>query len=77
MQPSTQTQAAGAGSNGARQLSEAEVASQKRSLEYIADDAKRLANLNVHAPFSGMQDAIDRLLPFHVSKHQCILTSLL
>lgn len=48
-------------------LSEGEAASLKRSLEFLADDAKRICSVNIQEPFTNLQDAVDRLFPFHVS----------
>ena len=38
----------------------------KRQQEYISDDVYRCCNPDIHAPFRNLQDALDRLLPYHV-----------
>jgi hypothetical protein len=39
----------------------------KRQLELLNEDAKRLCATDIVNPFRHLQDAVDRLLPFHVS----------
>lgn len=38
----------------------------KRQHEYISEDIYRCCNPDVNAPFRNLQDALDRLLPYHV-----------
>eukprot|EP00983_Pelagomonas_calceolata_P018635 584417-Pelagomonas_calceolata.AAC.3 len=33
--------------------------------EHITQDAKRLCTVDITTPFRNLQDALDRLLPFH------------
>jgi hypothetical protein len=44
-----------------------EARAHKRQLELLNEDAKRLCTVDIHTPFRSLQDALDRLLPFHVS----------
>lgn len=41
--------------------------STKRQQDYIHEDIVRLLNPDCNRPFSNFEDAVDRLLPFHVS----------
>ncbi len=43
---------------------------QKRQLELLNEDAKKLCATDIRTPFRSLQDAVDRLLPFHVSAAQ-------
>ena len=43
-----------------------EVRAYKRQLEMLAEDSKRACTADVSRPFTHLQDAVDRLLPFHV-----------
>ena len=47
---------------------------QARALQgaHIMRDAKGLCSVDVTTPFRNMQDALDRLLPFHVRERDCI-----
>ncbi|PNW70320.1 hypothetical protein CHLRE_17g715100v5 [Chlamydomonas reinhardtii] len=51
---------------GRKPLNESEAKSQKRTLELLAEDCKRICTTNVGKPFTTLQDAIEHLLPFHV-----------
>lgn len=53
---------------GRKPLNESEAKSQKRTLELLAEDCKRICTTNVGKPFTTLQDAIEHLLPFHVSR---------
>ncbi|KAK9820607.1 hypothetical protein WJX72_012247 [[Myrmecia] bisecta] len=39
---------------------------QKRQLERVLEDCKRVCNPDVTTPFSSLADAVDRLLPYHI-----------
>lgn len=56
----------------AREAEKAVAAEKVRALqaEHITQDAKRLCTVDIATPFRNLQDALDRLLPFHVRKHQ-------
>lgn len=54
-----------------QKLSEAESKAQKRALDCIAEDCKRICTTNLSRPFATLQDAIDQLLPFHVRSKEC------
>eukprot|EP00798_Chlamydomonas_sp_ICE-L_P026072 gene26072-11775_t len=45
---------------------EAEGRASKRQLEALARDAKKVCATDLSMPFSSLQDALDRLIPFHV-----------
>ncbi|GIL44965.1 hypothetical protein Vafri_2404 [Volvox africanus] len=45
---------------------ESESKAQKRALELLAEDCKRICTSALNKPFTNLQDAIDHLLPFHV-----------
>ena len=45
---------------------EAEQYAHRRAARFLSDDAKRVCAADVTKPFSNVQDALDRLLPFHV-----------
>lgn len=47
-------------------LTEAEARAQKRQLELLSEDCKRACTTDLNRPFTTLQDAVDRLLPFHV-----------
>ncbi len=49
------------------QLHIAPPVSTKRQQEYINEDILRLLNPDCNRPFASFEDAVDRLLPFHVS----------
>lgn len=38
----------------------------ERALELLADDSKRVCMGNIFQPFMSLQDAAERLAPFHV-----------
>eukprot|EP00197_Chlamydomonas_leiostraca_P010774 CAMPEP_0202874902 /NCGR_PEP_ID=MMETSP1391-20130828/26214_1 /ASSEMBLY_ACC=CAM_ASM_000867 /TAXON_ID=1034604 /ORGANISM="Chlamydomonas leiostraca, Strain SAG 11-49" /LENGTH=206 /DNA_ID=CAMNT_0049556447 /DNA_START=107 /DNA_END=724 /DNA_ORIENTATION=+ len=46
--------------------SEAEKRAHKRQVEELYEDAKRLCTSDITAPFKNLQDAVERLLPYHV-----------
>ncbi|GLC33129.1 hypothetical protein PLESTB_000367200 [Pleodorina starrii] len=46
--------------------SEAESKTQKRTLDLLAEDCKRICTSALNKPFVNLQDAVDHLLPFHV-----------
>ena len=48
-------------------MEEAEKYSLRRTARFLSDDAKQLCAADFTRPFANLQDAIDRLLPFHVS----------
>lgn len=53
----------------ARPLTDAEGRARKRALELVQEDSKRLCGSQGTAilqPFANLQDAVERLLPFHV-----------
>jgi Conserved region of unknown function on GLTSCR protein len=50
-------------------LTDAEQKAQKRQLELIEEDVRKVCNPNIAAPFSTIEDAVTRLLPYHVSRH--------
>lgn len=56
---------------------DAEARAHKRQLELLNEDAKRLCNVDISAPFKNMQDALDRLLPFHVGARVVLRARLL
>ncbi|EFJ46222.1 hypothetical protein VOLCADRAFT_93446 [Volvox carteri f. nagariensis] len=45
---------------------ESESKAQKRSLDLLAEDCKRICTTALNKPFTTLQDAVDHLLPFHV-----------
>ena len=47
----------------------------KRQQEYISEDVWRCCNPDIQTPFRNLQDALDRLLPYHVGRLQpyCLL----
>ena len=47
---------------------EAEKYAARRAARFLSDDAKRVCAADITRPFTNLQDAIDRLLPFHVRK---------
>lgn len=49
-----------------RPATEGEQRAAKRRQELIADDARRLLQTDIHRPFSNLEDAIERLLPYHL-----------
>ncbi|KAG2493786.1 hypothetical protein HYH03_008006 [Edaphochlamys debaryana] len=51
---------------GKKPLSEPENKAQKRALELLTEDCKRICTTNINKPFATLQDAVDHLLPFHV-----------
>ena len=42
----------------------------KRQLDMVLADCKRVCSPDIDRPFSSLSDAVDRLLPFHVSEGQ-------
>lgn len=44
-------------------LTESQIMSHKKLME----DCQRLCTTNINQPFANLADAVDRLLPFHVS----------
>jgi hypothetical protein len=48
-------------------LTEGELAVQKNQGAAIQEDVKALIALDIQKPFHNLQDAIQRLIPFHVS----------
>jgi hypothetical protein len=40
---------------------------QKKQGEFIQGDVRMLSSIDVEKPFQSVQDAVQRLLPFHVS----------
>ena len=46
----------------------------KRQQEYIQEDVWRCCNPDINRPFSSFQDAVDRLLPYHVLSHSTMHT---
>lgn len=49
-----------------RAPTEGEARAHKRQLELLAEDVKFVCAPDVQKPFSNLQDAVDRLIPFHV-----------
>jgi chloramphenicol 3-O-phosphotransferase len=47
-------------------MEEAEKYASRRAARFLSDDAKQVCAADVTRPFANLQDAIDRLLPFHV-----------
>eukprot|EP00884_Botryococcus_braunii_P003645 jgi/Botrbrau1/13281/Bobra.27_2s0004.1 len=47
-------------------LTDAEQRAQKRQIELIEEDIRKVCNPNILAPFSSVEDAVTRLLPYHV-----------
>lgn len=45
--------------------SEVEQRALKRQLECLAEDTKRICQLELHRPFASLADAVERLVPFH------------
>ncbi len=45
---------------------DAENRAHKRQLDMLADDCKRICTTDLSHPFKNLQDAVDRLLPYHV-----------
>lgn len=50
---------------------------QKRQAEEIQKDVRHLTQLDTNTPFQNVQDAVVRLLPFHVSSHCVSVLTLL
>ncbi len=46
-------------------MKEAQQCAQKRQLSLLTSDCKRVCSMDT-SPFANLQDAVDRLLPFHV-----------
>lgn len=46
---------------------EALARSQKRQHEFLDQDCKRVCGSDYTRPFTSLQNALDRLLPYHVS----------
>mmetsp|Transcript_14448 Transcript_14448/g.31296 ORF Transcript_14448/g.31296 Transcript_14448/m.31296 type:complete len:289 (+) Transcript_14448:1431-2297(+) len=64
IQPSQQPKTTVAKNNAVP--SEAETRAQKRQLELIGEDCKRVCTGDINRGFSDLGDALDRLLPYHV-----------